>query len=140
MLMVAPDEGKVKLLAWLLTPDGETAPDLTLRLFSNDYTPDNDSEAGDFTESTFGGYSAIAILRSQMGPPAIVGHVAYTTRSTVPVFSCTSGSAQDCWGWYLTDDDDDTVVLAQRFDHLRTMAPGASEKIDPFKVALQTLH
>jgi len=137
MLMVIPNDGKKK---WEegAAKDGGTPPDWTLHLYQNSYTPDDSSVLSDFTESTFGGYAPVAILRSEMGAPAITANVAYTTRSTAPTFTCSSGSPENCYGWYLTSDDDDTVIAAQKFNTVRSMTALAIEAIDPFKIALKT--
>jgi hypothetical protein len=137
MLMVIPDEGKLKWLYWALVTDGSDLPNFFLRGFKNNYTPDDDSSFSDFDESTFGGYAAVAILRSEMGAPAITAHVANSIRATAPQFNCLSGADEDMYGWWLTTDDDDTVVAVQRFDAVRTMSPGTSESIDPFQISLQ---
>lgn len=140
MLMVCPNDGKLKVSDWAFVNDGSSLPDWTLHLFKNDYTPDDDSVLVDFTESTFTGYATVPILRAEMGAPAIDTNVAYTTRDTAPEFTCSGGSPENAYGWYLTSDDDDTVIFAQRFDTPRVMAPGALERIDPFKIGLATME
>lgn len=138
MLMVIPDEGKLKWLYWALCTAGGDLEDFTLRLFQNNITPDDDTVLADFTEATFGGYAAVAITRAAMGAPAISSHVAYSTKSVAPVFTCTSGSAQTVYGWYLESNTSHKCVATQRFDAARSMSPGATESIDPFKIGLKT--
>lgn len=138
--MVIPDEGKLKLAYWQFGTDGSDLPNFTLHLYDNDYTPDDDTTASDFTEATFTGYAAIAILRSEFGAPAIIAHVAYITRTPVPSFECTAGGPDLVYGWYLLTDDDDTVIAAQRFDVPRSMSAGAEEFLDPFRIGTKTLE
>lgn len=138
MNMVCPDEGKELFLAILFSIGGETAGALTLHGFQNNYTPDDDTTVSSFVESTFTGYGSIAVVPGDWSAPAIVSHVAETERSPVPTWSCVGGSAQDLWGWYLTDDSAGVVVLAQRFDSVRSMVPGAVESLNPFKVKLKS--
>lgn len=140
MNMVAPDAGKLALLYWLFGSDGSDLPDMTIHGFKNDYTPVNGSLLANFIESDFPGYSALAILRANFGAPFLVANVAYIEQSVAPLFDCSGGTGQNMYGWYLTEDVDDTVVLAQRFDTPRNMTNGSQESIDPFRIGLQTLH
>ena len=128
-LMVIPDEGKILWLYWALCTDGSDLEDFILKTYKNNYTPVDGSTAGDFTESNFTGYSSVAIARSSLPDPTITSHVAITTRSAVPTFTCTAGAAQDMYGWYLVGAVSGDVVAAQRFDNPRNMAPGAQEQI-----------
>lgn len=45
-----------------------TAPALEMALFSNDLTPDDDTEVGDFTEADFDGYAPIALTGGTVDP------------------------------------------------------------------------
>lgn len=138
MFMVVPDAGKRLLLEWALTGDGSSYESFSIKLFKNDYTPDDDTVIGDFDESDFGGYSEFLTARSDFLDPDIAGHVAFTDRDGAPEYSCTSGSAQDAYGWYMVGVDSSTVLFAQRFDFPRSMAPGATITLDPFRIKLKT--
>lgn len=140
MNMVIPDDGKLKIADWAFANDGSSLPDMTLHLYQNNYTPDNASVLASFTESTFTGYAEVPILRAEFTTITLVSHVAYAIRSSAPQFTCSAGGPQTAYGWYLTSDDDDTVIAAQKFDTVRSMAAGAVESIDPFQIGLQTLH
>ena len=136
--MLIPDEGKLLWLYWALCTDGSDLEDFTLRLYKNNFTPDDNTVLADFTEATFGGYGAVGIARASMGTPTIVSHVAESTRSSAPVFTCTSGSSQTVYGWYLESNTTNKCVATQAFDTPRVMSPGATESIDPFKMDLKT--
>lgn len=138
MLMVCPDQGKDRFLRILFGFGGAAAGNLTLRGFQNNYTPDDDSVFASFTESTFTNYSPISIIPSDWGSPVITSHVGIIEISFVPEWDCTGGSGEDLWGWWLTDDATSIVLLAQRFDAVRNMIPGAVEKLDPFRVKLKS--
>ena len=137
--MVCPDAGKTLFLAILFGIGSRNAGNCTLHAYANDYTPDDDSITSSFTEASFGGYSSISITPSNWGSPLIVSHVAESDWTGPPTWSCTSGSPQDIYGWYLTDDLTGTTMLAQRFDAPRNMIPGWSESIDPFRFQLGNL-
>lgn len=138
MLMVIPDEGKLKWLYWALDTDGSDLEDFVLDLYQNNYTPDDASTASSFTVSSFGGYAQVSLLRSAFGAPAITSHVAYSGVSTPPAFSCTSGGSQTAYGWYLRGATSDKVLAAAAFDVPRVMSPGATETLDPFRLGLKT--
>jgi hypothetical protein len=138
MNMVIPNEGKELLLYWALGTDGSDLEDFILRLYKNDYTPVDGSSGANFTVSDFDGYMDLPILRANFDPVAIVANVAEIEYDTVPEFVCTGGAAQNAYGWYLLGDTSGKVIAAQRFDSPRSMAPGATERLDPFKIKLKT--
>lgn len=140
MNMVIPDQGKLLWLNWMLPSDGSDQENFSVRLFQNNITPDADSVLGDFTIATFTGYASVPVDRSDFGGTFISAHVAYSDSAVVPTYTCTGGSAQTVYGWYMVATISNVVVAAQRFDSPRSMAPGATEALDPFTMALQTLH
>jgi hypothetical protein len=123
-----------------LTGDGSTVEDFTCHLFSNNYTVVDATTLADFTQATFTGYSSVAVARADFSAPAITSNVAYANTSAPPTFTCTGGSAQLVYGWYLVGDSSGKVYAAQNFAAARNMATGATEQLDPFKFGLQTLH
>jgi hypothetical protein len=140
MNMVIPDEGKELWLKWALTSDGSDLEDFTLELYKNDYTPVDGSTQADFSASTFTGYASEPVARADFGAPAIVGHIAYALLGFVPTYTCTGGSPELAYGWFMFSNISEKVVAAQRFDNPRAMASGATETLDPFRIALQTFH
>jgi hypothetical protein len=136
--MVIPNEGKLLWLEWALTGDGSSLEDFVVRLYSNNYTPVDGSTLANFTEATFTGYTELDIMRSDFSTPVIVANVAEAQTSVPPEWTCTGGAAQDIYGWYLVGVDSGKVLAAQRFDAVRTMAAGATETLDPFKIKLKT--
>jgi hypothetical protein len=139
MDMVIPDEGKIKLLNWAMCSDGTDYEDFVLELYSNNYTPDDDSEFTSFDSATFPGYASITLPRNQFGAPAIAAHIAYTQTLQVPAYTCTGGGGQLVYGWFLYGADSFKVIAAQRFDNARNMTNGAKESLDPYKIGLKTL-
>jgi hypothetical protein len=135
--MVIPNEGKLLWAAWAFR-DTSGFDDWRLALFQNNLTPVDGSVKADFTESTFTGYSPVSIARGAMGAPAIVANVAVCTLSTVPTFTCTAGSGQLAYGWFLWAFTANKVLAAQRFDAARNMSANTIERIDPFALRLKT--
>lgn len=139
MNMVIPNEGKTKWLDAAVLLSGGSDTVFNVKLYQNNYTPVDGSTAADFTEATFTGYTAVALTRSTFGAAAITSNVAYSTYPTPPAFNCTGGSSQTIYGWYMVGATSGKVYAAQKFDTARTLSPGASETLDPFKIALETL-
>lgn len=86
---------------------------LTLRLYKNDYTPDEDSISADFTEANFAGYSAQA---TDNWGDAEEGDGAYAQiEEEAHLFVTTGATAgNSIYGYWLTDAGDNNVY-AERF-------------------------
>jgi hypothetical protein len=69
------------------------------RLYSNNNVPDNADVLGDYTESAFTGYAAVAL--SGWSASAVAAHVASTT-AAVATFTLSSGTGT-VYGAYLTN-------------------------------------
>lgn len=114
---VFPDEGKIELLKRLLYSDA-SAEDMTMKLFSNNHTPDPGDTSASYTEATFTGYSAKTLTSSQSGGtwavPTIVDNKAKSTYGTTP--SWTPSSSETLHGWYILGASSGKVYVAQLFD------------------------
>lgn len=138
MKMVIPDEGKTVALDTEMKSSGTASETWHVRLYSNNYTPVNSSTASDFTEATFTGYAEVDIAPSDWGASAIVSNVAYSTSGVTPAFTCSGGSPQTVYGWYAVGATSGKVRAAQKFDTARVMSTGATETLNPAKMALKT--
>lgn len=137
MLMVIPDEGKN---LWLDRALGRVGADTSwrIRLYQNNYTPVDGSTLASFTESTFTGYSQVTVTEGAFGAAVVTANVAEANTSSPPTYTCTGGSAQNAYGWYMVGVTTGKVYAAQKFDNVRSMAPGAVEELDPFQFSLKT--
>ena len=101
-----------------------------VRLFKNNFTPDPASVLADFTEANFTGYAAIQV-NAKFGTPYKVIDGEYQTDSSPFAFTCTSGSSQTTYGWYLTfyDGVNTTVRKSGVFASPLVFVPGASFNI-----------
>ena len=61
MALVLADSGAAMQLAALLNNTWPVSKNLTMKLFTNNYTPLSTSTAGNFTEATGGGYASVAL-------------------------------------------------------------------------------
>lgn len=114
--LIIPNAGKIWWATWAIQSTS-TPENLTLRLFTNDFTPSSSSTSTSFTECTMTGYSAVTLSRSSWGTPAIVNGAAVSTYGGSISFSCTGGSGATCYGWYvLGGTHTTTCMMASRFD------------------------
>jgi len=104
--------------------------DSYVHLFKNNFTPDPSSILTDFTEATFTGYAAVQV-NSKFATPYKVIDGEYQTDSTPFTFTCTGGSPQTCYGWYLTWFDGTTTWVRKSGVFLTPLAfaSGASFNI-----------
>ena len=98
-----------------------------VRLFQNNITPDPATLLAGFTEANFTGYAA-SVLTTAFGSSFKVIDGKYQSDSSTFTFTCTSGSSQTIYGWYITVNPSGTttVRLSGLFPAPITMAPGAS--------------
>jgi hypothetical protein len=96
---------------------------LTLRLFSNTFTPTPASPRSAFTECTFTGYAPVS-LAAAFGAPALVVDGQYQLTSVTLAFLCTSGPGQNIAGWYI--DDGANMIGCQAFDSPFHISSGVS--------------
>jgi hypothetical protein len=79
-----------------------------LHLFKNNITVSKTNVLGDVNgagkEADFAGYAPVVLNGGTWGAAAVGGHVASATYGTAVAFTRGStGAAQSCYGWYLTD-------------------------------------
>jgi hypothetical protein len=111
MTLVLPNVGETFLLN-LMTNNASTQ-NLTLRLYSNNYTPVEASTYASFTEATFTGYSAAALTA---GSWTITAADPSTAAYPQVTFTSTAGSQnQNIYGYYVTRATGPEVVFAELF-------------------------
>ena len=113
MALLVPDVGEVKLLDRALRLSAEE--NLTLKLFSNDYTPVEGSVAGDFTESAGGGYAAKTLTNGSWGAAATAGGTtssAYAEQTFTFTGALTTNP--NIYGYYIVGATSGTLYWAER--------------------------
>lgn len=139
-MIVIPNEGKTLWLYWALESDGTDFEDFLVKLYKNNYVPVDASTLANFTISTFTGYADFNVDRADFGSPAIVANVAYETAGVIPSYTCTAGGPEDCYGWLMVGVVSGKVLAAEKFPLPISVVNGLTITLDPFKIALQTLH
>lgn len=116
MSLQITDAAKGLALSYLVGKD-TTVESLVLKLYSNDYTPDEDSTSVDFTEVTTGnGYASETLTGSSW--------ILNGKSVSYPTFTWGfTGNKGNIYGYYVVTSTSNTVVFAERF-------PGA-----PYNVA-----
>lgn len=119
---VVCEEGGVFLLEYAV--NFSSPQNLVLRLFTNDFTPDRDSVAADFTEASGSGYSAKTLTG---GSWTVTAGQPCNATYAVQTFTF-SGALGDVYGYYMTRASGGEVVFARRFGVAPvTIASGADD-------------
>ncbi len=125
MALVVPDVGEVLLLSYALN---KVPPnDFKLKLFTNDYTPVEESVVADFTECVAAGYAAITLTGTDWTIETATG----VTTAEQPQKTFTLTGASIDYGYYITNNDGSQVLWAERFSDAPHTLPsgGGTEKI-----------
>lgn len=128
MSVVIPDVGGLLLLKWA-TQATSSPENLTLKLYTNNYSPVAASVAADFTEATFTGYAAKTLTRSSWTDPVQSGTTAKTTYPELTWSN--SGSSQTIYGYYVVGATSGTLIFAEALDAAYAMATGSSFNLTP---------
>ncbi len=142
MALLAGNEGEILMLKRILGDQsiGDTSGDsLMLRLFDNNYIPDEGDTWLSFSESDGGGYAAVGIPGDTVGGSGWTytiggGDTVYATYAQI-TFTYSSGDT--LYGYYVTTRDgatgDTTVLWAERFTDGPYTIPisGGTIKISP---------
>jgi len=119
MPLLISNLGERILIDWMLRSVGGS---MTLKLYSNDFTPLLASVVGDFTESTFTGYSARTLARSGWGAPATnaqgKGELQFS-----PDLTWTAASSQTVQGYFVVDASN-VMIFAEKFAQSRNLVSG----------------
>lgn len=85
---------------------------LKLHLFKNNHTPAVTDTISDYTESTFAGYAAVSM--TTWTAAAIASHIATMTSDTKTFTRSTTGTAENVYGYYVTDNGSTILLWAER--------------------------
>jgi hypothetical protein len=98
--LVVADSAEVSLLD-IMKAAFNSSFALTMHLYQNSFSPYDAMTIGMFTESTFGGYSALAI--TGWATPTFVSPRAVMNASALLWTATGSGLPQNVYGYYVTD-------------------------------------
>lgn len=128
MALVVANVGENQLMTWALKGTSVTE-NLTLKLYTNNYTPVAGSTAGSFTECAVSGYSAKTLSRASWGDPSTNGsgkaEMAYASQT----FTFTGSGT--IYGYYIVSASGAVLMWAELFSSARSVASGDSLTITP---------
>lgn len=126
MNQLYPDAGLLRMLNKLVGVNG-----LVYHLFTNNITPDLDTELGDLTEATWTGYASARVFPADFTTQSVVSHLGSIIAAPV-AFLNSSGSSKTAYGYFITDFDTGDLIGVARFDSAPvTIANGASQQVIP---------
>jgi hypothetical protein len=139
--MVLPNEGLEVWADALLTGLPSLTGLFLVQLFKNDFRPVVTMTSTDLVRSTFTGSAPRSLLSTNWVRDPTIAGVAYVRYTTPPFWVNTGVTTELAYGWVLTADHFPfpLALACQRFDVPRNMVPGASEAINPFRFALNTM-
>jgi hypothetical protein len=123
MHQIYPDEGLIEFL------ERAVAGDFKFKLFTNNFTPDRDTELADLTEAVFAGYAEVTVAAADFTLSGVAGHVGSLVAAPI-AFLNSSGISQNAYGYYATDSAETMLLMVARFDS----APVAKATGDSFLV------
>jgi hypothetical protein len=114
-MIVVPDAGSLKLLAATLGSSETVDVTFVLKLFSNNFTPNNTTLTSDFTEASFTGYAPVLFARSDWQRPALVSGKAGMLLFTAPSKFNNTGPSATVYGWYVVGLTTGVTLFCERF-------------------------
>lgn len=109
MSLIVPDTIEVEVLTNVLTPA------LTMKLYSNNFTPAHDSSAASFTEVTGGGYASKPLTFANWAiTPGDPSQAIYNALQQWTFTGPTTGPGT-IYGYYVTRNSDGKLMWAERF-------------------------
>lgn len=111
MSMKVPDVGERNLLTLLIA--GIAGAGAKVKLFSNNFTVIDATVLGDFTEATYTGYAAQTLAGGAVAGSNTAGRA--TASWTQQSYTCTGGSSQTIYGYYIVDSTGAILYFAENF-------------------------
>ena len=122
MALVTPNVGELQLLDKMLKDALSTDENYILKLYSVDYTPDDATAPGSFTEATFTNYVAKTLTRALWNAAVTVTNKAETSYGTTPLSWTCGATGQTVFGYYVIGVGSSQCLWAERFATSRVLA------------------
>jgi len=134
---VIPNEGKSLILDELfrLTTTRES---FLLKQFVSNTTVVDASTLADFTIATYTGYADVAVARGDWAAAAVAANIGSISKTTNPVFTCTADSPQTVYGLLLVGATSGKVYAGVNYSTPISMAPTATDTVNPLKIQDKT--
>ena len=136
MTFVLADQGKIQLLQKILKVALTANENYILKLFANDYTPDQSSAPGSFTEASFTNYAARTLTRTNWSAAVITEReTAESSYGIQPVAWTCGTTGNSLYGYWIEGATSGKVLWAERFVTCREFGETDVLRITP-KLAL----
>jgi hypothetical protein len=131
MPLVVPNLGELELLDKMLSDALSVDENYILKLYTNNYTPDQNSGANSFVEATFTGYAAKTLTRTNWNTAVIVSNKAESSYGTAPQSWTCTGTGQTIFGYWIIGATSGTALWAELFSVSRVLANGDVLNLTP---------
>lgn len=124
MSLVAPNEGLVDQLTYILKSTISGVADWVLILFKNNPTLTQATVYADLTLATFGGYSPVTLTRGSWVTPTISSGVAVSTYTTTPQVWTVSSGSETIYGYAIVTASSPVIRYVEKFASPVAVAAG----------------
>lgn len=131
MPLVVPNAGELELLDKMLKDALSSNEDYILKLFRNDYTPDQTTAAGSLTEANFTNYAAVTLTRSGWNSAVTVSNKAESSYGSAAQSWTCGTTGNTIYGYWVTGATSSAVLWAERFAVSRVLASGDVLNLTP---------
>lgn len=123
--------GELELLDKMLKDALSTNENYILKLYKNDYTPDDSTAQSSFTEATFTNYAARTLTRAGWNAAVTVSNKAETSYSSAPRSWTCGATGNTVYGYWVIGATSNTCLWAERFATSRVLASGDVLNLTP---------
>lgn len=109
MHQIYPDVGLVEFLERMV------ADDFHFHLYTNNVTPDRDTELADLTEMAIAGYAIVTVTDADFALSGVAGHVGTVLAAPIDFLNGT-GAPVNAYGYYITNVANTILLAVARFD------------------------
>jgi len=137
MTLVVNADGELQLLDKMLKDALSTDEDYMLKLFKNNYTPDEATIVASFSVATFTGYATRTLSRAGWNTAAVSTSKAESSYGSAPESWTCGASGNTVYGYWVEGQTSTEVLWSERFATSRVLADGDVLNITP-KFTLQS--
>ncbi len=131
MVLMVPRQGELELLDKMLKDALSTDEDYILKLFKNNYTPDQDDDNSSFTEANFTAYAARTLTRALWNAAQVNSTKAESSYGTAPESWTCGVTGNTIYGYWVEGVVDNDVLWSEKFATARVLADGDVLNITP---------
>lgn len=122
MALVVPNNGELELLDKMLKDALSVNEDYILKLFGNDYTPDQSTTSTSLTEANFTNYAAKTLTRANWNSAVTVSNKAQSSYGSAPLTWTCGTTGDEVFGYWVEGATSGTVLWAERFATSRVLS------------------